>query len=253
MDSIETLLIPPFPKKHISAAHQHFSGMISESQGGRWEHAITKGGKFVEAILKALFVSVGKTPPPGRQFKAGAIIEQLAQLAANVADDTVRLTIPRACRFVYDIASNRGARHDPDEVDPNEMDGNAVVMMCAWIFAEMVRYAQKGAVDLKQAKELIEALVVRRYPLIEEVDGRLYFHHRKKTAPGVALLALAYRYPKRMPKDELLATIERHGFKKTNAWMAIRNIRQYVDEDDQVRLRLLAPGIKKAEEIMKRD
>jgi CheY-like chemotaxis protein len=47
----------------------------------------------------------------------------------NTLSDSVRLTIPRACRFIYEIASNRGARHDADEVAANEMDANAVTAL----------------------------------------------------------------------------------------------------------------------------
>jgi hypothetical protein len=249
---VEKLLTPKFSKKHVSAALEHFSGMVDKYQGGDWEPCIAKSGKFVEAVLKALFVHVGQTPPSGRQFKADPIITQLGQLAAGSFDDTIRLSIPRACRFVYDIASNRGARHDPDEVNPNEMDANAVVPTCAWMLAEMVRYSQKGVFDLTQAREAVDSLTVRKYPLFEEVDGRVYFYYSWKSAPDVAFLALSYRYPKRIAKADLIAIIKRHGFKKSNAQMAVVNIKKMVDDDGQGTLRLLAPGIKKAEQIKKR-
>jgi hypothetical protein len=61
------------------------------------------------------------------------------------------------CTFIYDIASNRGGRHDPGEVDPNEMDAAAVVANMSWVVAELIRYAQKGAVNLAEAKQLVES------------------------------------------------------------------------------------------------
>ncbi|MGD0651003.1 MAG: hypothetical protein ABSA97_07670 [Verrucomicrobiia bacterium] len=249
---IEKLLTPRFQKKHVSAALGHFSGMVERYQGGDWEPCIVKSGKFVEATVKALGLHAGLTFATGRKFSAGTVIDDLAKVPAGPIDDAIRLTIPRACRFVYDIASNRGARHDPQEVDPNEMDATVVVPNCAWILAEMVRYSQKGAVDLKQAKEMVDSLMVRKYPLIEEVDGRVYFHHKKKSAPDVALLALSYCYPNRMKEEDLIATIKRHRFKDTNARMAVTRIRKFTDDDGQGQLRLLAPGLKEAEEIMKR-
>jgi len=248
---IEALLIPKFPKKHASAALDHFSEMAGRFQGAEWEPCIAKAGKFVEAALKALGVHAGLTVPSGRKFSAGAVIDDLGRLPGTAGvDDTVRITIPRACRFAYDIASNRGARHDPDEVNPNEMDASAVVPTCSWILAEMIRYAQKGAVDPSQAKELVESLSARRYPLIEEVDGRVYFHRAKKSAPDVALLALSYHYPKRVRQSDLIETIRRHGFKNHNATVAVARIRKLVDDDGNGNLRLLAPGLKKAEELM---
>jgi|SRR5579863_1064272 len=230
-EQIQNLLTPKFPKKHFGAALDHFSGIVSKFQSGDWEPCVAKAGKFIEAVLKALWVHAGQTPAAGRQFKADAIITGLGNLPTGTLDDTVRLTIPRASRFVYDIASNRGARHDPDEVDPNEMDASAVVPVCAWILAEMIRYSQKGVVDTTQAQEIVESLSARRYPLIEEVDGRVYFHHAKKSAPDVALMALARRYPKRIHKDELTATVRRHRFTANNANVALQRIKKFVDDD----------------------
>jgi hypothetical protein len=249
---IENLLAPPFPKKHVTALMGHFGKMVEEFQNGEWEHALGKSGKFIEAVLKALFVHAGKTPPSGRGFKADFIINGLAQIPDGTAHDSIRLTIPRASRFVYDIASNRGGRHDPDEINPNEMDANSTVVTCSWILAEMIRVAQKGAVDTEGAKMLVDSLVEKRYPLIEEVDGRVYFHLKGKSAVDAALLALAYRYPNRMAKDQLVETVRRNGFKEKNAKVAVQRILKLVDDDGAGQLRLLGPGLKTAEELMKR-
>lgn len=248
--TIDNFLSPPFPKKHVSSLLKHFSKAVVDFQEGEWENCIAKSGKFIEAVLKALFIYAGQTLPTGRGFKADLIINGLAQLPATV-HDSIRLTIPRASRFVYDIASNRGGRHDADEIDPNEMDANAVMMTCSWILAEMIRLAQKGAVDLSQANALVESLVEKKYPLVENVDGRIYFHVPDKSAVDVALLALAYRYPKRMSKQELTETVKRNGFEEKNAKMAVQRISKFVDDDGAGQLRLLAPGLKKAELVMK--
>ena len=244
------LLQPKFAVRHVKSALNHFQAMTVEFQQGAWEEAIGKSGKFIEAVLKALHVHVGKTLPPARRFKAGNVINGLEQLAAGSFDDTIRLTIPRACRFNYDIASNRGARHDPDEVDPNEMDARTVVAASSWILAEMLRYAQKGAVDQTKARELVDALTERRYPLIEEVDGRVYFHLRKASARDIALLTLWHRHPGRMSRSDLVAAIVRHRFKVANANMAVSRLGGLVDEDDKDRLRLLQPGVRMAEQLV---
>jgi hypothetical protein len=252
LHGIENLLSPSFPKKHVTALLGHFATMVHEFQKGEWENTIAKSGKFIEAVLKALFVGAGQTLPGGRAFKADLVINGLAQLPATV-HDSIRLTIPRASRFVYDVASNRGGRHDPDEIDPNEMDANSAVTTCSWILGEMVRVAQKGAVNTAQAKAIVETLAEKRYPNLENVDGRLYFHLRKKSAVDVALLALAYRYPKRMSKQELFETVKRNGFKEKNAKVAVQRIAKLVDDDGTGQFRLLAPGLKAAEELMKND
>lgn len=74
---------------------------------------------------------------------------------------------------MFEVTSNRGGRHDPDEIDANEMDATAILGNCAWVLAEMVRYAQKAG-DLKHAKAVVDGLMKRRYPFIEEIDGHVY-------------------------------------------------------------------------------
>jgi len=139
-------------------------------------------------VLKALWVHTGNTLPPARQFKADSVINQLAN--QTTFDDSVRLTIPRACRFAYDIASNRGARHDPTEVDPNAMDAHAVVGVTSWILGELVRYAQKGSLRPDDVKDLVDGLTEKKYPLIEDVDGRTYLHVGGASGRDIAVLLL---------------------------------------------------------------
>src|SRR2546427_6333082 len=211
------LLQPTFAANHVRAALKHFQAMTTEFQQSAWEEAIGKGGKFVEAALKALYVHVGKALPPARKFKAGNVMDEIERLPSGSFDDSIRVTIPRACRFTYDIASNRGARHDPGEVDPNEMDARAVVAGTSWIMAEMLRYAQKGALDPARVRELVDGLTQRRYPLIEDVDGHVYFHVPRASARDVALLSLWHKHPGRITQDGLVAAVMRHGNKKADA------------------------------------
>lgn len=252
--AIRNLLVTgphPLPAKHVDSLLEHFRRAIDHFRVNEWEECAGRAGKFVEATLKAL-AQIAKVPAPtGRAFKVDAVVNLLRQLPAGAIDDAVRLVIPRCCTFIYEIASNRGGRHDPDEIDPNEMDATAAVGNSSWVLAELVRYAQKGAVDAKQASELVKALTERKYPLIENVEGRFYLHKQKKSAVDVALVALSTRHPARMSRAELVATVRRNGFTEKNARIAVSRITKVADEDDNEHLRLLAPGRRRAEQIMK--
>ena len=70
MSDLEQLLQPTFAAKHVKAALKQFQAMTTEFQQGAWEEAIGKGGKFVEAALKALYIHVGKTLPAARELHA---------------------------------------------------------------------------------------------------------------------------------------------------------------------------------------
>lgn len=250
MSDAISLLVPTFPAKHVKAALTHFTNAVNDFGQGDWEDGIGKTGKFVEAILKVVATHCEVPFESGRKFKADRVMNALGQLADGSYDDSLRLLIPRACRVIYDIASNRGARHDPDEIDPNSMDANVVMPVSAWILAEAIRYAQKGAVDPSQAKDLVESLVEKKYPVVEDVQGRIYLHAKKKSAVDVGLVILARRYPRRVSRDDLIAAIKRNGFTLENAKVAAGRVAKFVDDDETGQLRLLAPGLKRAEKII---
>lgn len=244
-DPVLDLLKAKLPARQATAALKHFRDAVLEYQKRDWDDATVKTGKFVEAVLKGLAAHVQLVLPKGRGFKVDVYINKLAQAPA---EDTVRLTIPRACRFVYEIASNRGARHDPDEVDPNEMDATAALNLSAWILAELLRYSQRGG-DVERTAALVASLTRRRYPFVEEVDGRVYFHVPGISARGVALLTLWHRYPSRVLKADLIAAVKRHRFTTNNANVAVSRLGPCVD-DDGGQLRLLIPGLREAERLI---
>jgi hypothetical protein len=245
---IETALSKVFDAKHVRAALNHYSELVSAIQKGDWEKGIGRAGKFTEAVVKALYVHVGQTVPPARQFKVGSILTHLKQLPVGSFPDNIRVTIPRACEFIYDVASNRGARHDPDEVDPNELDATAVASTCTWILAELVRFAEKG--KFQEAKELVAGLIQRRYPLIEDVDGRTYFHIPGLSGRQIALLTLWHRHPRRLTKAELVESLLRHHITAANANTAVSRVASVVDVDTAGGMRLLQPGIAEAEGLI---
>lgn len=245
--SLLDLLKNRFEEKHVTSLLRHYEAAVEDFQKTDWEDATAKTGKFTEAVLKALWVDVGETVPAGKLFKAGNIMDQLPH---KKGDDSVRLTIPRACRFVYEIASNRGARHDPNEIDPNEMDATVAIANCSWILSEMLRIAQKG-MDLARVQGIVDGLIRRRYPLIEEVEGRVYVSIKGLSARDIALLVLRHVYPGRLGRQQLFDTLERHQIKKSNANMAISRLAGTVDIDEKDRYRLLLPGVEAADALMK--
>ena len=66
----------------------------------------------------------------------------------------------------------------------------------------------------------------------------------------VGLVILARRYPRRVSRDELVEAIRRNGFTLANAQVAAGRIARLADDDGTRQLRLLAPGLRRAEEII---
>lgn len=238
--------------RNVDALVRHFQEAVDEYHQGHWEKSLAKAGKFLEAALKALLVAAGLPSQSGRQFKVDKAINDLGQVPPGAIDDAVRLTLPRCLRFVYDIASNRGGRHDPDEIDPNEMDATAALNACAWALAEMVRYAQRQK-DPTEAKLAVDGLMTRKYPFVENIDGHVYFDVKSgRSARELGLLVLWERHPRRMSRDELTAAIrrQRRNISTANARMAVQRLADVVDDDGQGNLRLRGAGLREADQVI---
>lgn len=249
-DDVGTLLTAQFPTQHTTAALKHHREAVNKYQAGDWEGSLLKGGKFVEAVMKALLTHGGLSVPPSRRFKVGGAVRSLGQLSSNV-DEVVRLLIPRACMFIYDIVSNRGTRHDPDQIDPNKMDASVVISVISWILAEMVRFAAQNTANTVEAVEIVEGLTEKKSPYFEEIEGRTYVNLGGLTPRELALLLLYVRYPRRISRRDLSAAIKRHGIRGSKVDVALTRLKDIVDDDDgEWRIRQI--GREEAERILSR-
>lgn len=250
---LENILGKEFDSNRVSKILRHFVDCEQNFESGNWELCLTKAGKFVEAIVKMLWIYCRKPLPPSRDFKAS----QYAQKIINEVDrttvphDEIRLQIPRGCVFLYDVTSNRGARHDAEEVNPNEMDATLAMAICSWILAELVRFSAKGALRPEQAKSLVDSVTRRRYPTFEEIDGRIYVHSSKyETSLECAILILYKLGSRRVDEDTLFDLLKRHGFKRQGfRW---DKLVPYIDVNSDGEVLLRATGREEAEKILNR-
>jgi hypothetical protein len=246
----QVILIRKFEAKHATAAIRYFVAASEKFIAEDWDGVALKTGKFVEAVTKALMIAGGKSVPQPRDFKAGNELRQLEQLDRALYSEIVRIVIPRACVFMYEVVNNRGGRHDAGVIDANAMDATALIPQMSWVLAEMVRYCSIGG-DTDAAMSLIEKLTNKVYPFFEDIDGRKYVNIDGVGAADVALLLLYAVYPKRISRQDLIDSIKRHGPKASAASMAVHRLKKLVDDDDgQLKLRGL--GRQKAEDLMKR-
>lgn len=228
---VADLLSISFSRKHVDAMLKHFQAGTKEYREGNWEGVGLKAGKFVEAATKCLMGHCGiALPTTARKFHAGPELKKLEPLAT--CSDTVRLVIPKACLFMYDIASNRGSRHDSEDIDANEMDARVLVPLMGWTVAEMVRFSNPANSDTSEAAAIIESFTQKIYPIFEEIDGRPYVNLNKASAPDIALLLLYFKYPHRINRQDLVEAVARHGHKKKAAEMAVHRLKNLVDDKD---------------------
>lgn len=245
---IEKILEKEFSAKHVKSTLSHFARAMQKYQQGDNENCIHALGKFCESNSKSLLTHCRLTIPTGRDFKVGNAIQNIKNTPKNSFHDSIRVTIPRAIEFVYDIASNRG-RHDPTEVNPNEIDASVAVAATKWILAEMIRVASKGKASLEEASDLIQGLAQKTFPIFEEIDGCTYVNTNSKlSAPDLALLLL-YKCQK-IEEEELIRFMLKHHHKRDAARMAIKRGLKGLVAEDSGKLSLRGNGRKKAEELM---
>ena len=251
---VETILETQFDKSKSKNLVKYFTALTQNLEQGKWEDSLVNAGKFVEVSIKIILIHVGQNLPANeKDFKVGSSIDKIRQLGAvNLKSYGLRLQIPRACSFIYDITSNRGGRHHSNEFDPNEMDASTVSTLCSWILAELVRFCASNNLSVDEAHKLVISITERRYPVFEEIEDRIYVDGTKhRSARQCALLILYRKYPNRTDKYDLYDLVEKNGYQRSNCRKAVDSIKQYIDETyDGIVLR--KRGLKEAEKILQK-
>lgn len=129
-----------------------------------------EGGRFSEAAFRLLQHDVGVPVTP-----IGKTLPKVDQLLIKLENsgsphDSVRLHIPRTLKLIYDIRNKRDAAHLQDGIDPNLQDATLVIGNIDWVMAELVRLHHDVSAD--QAQRIIEDLVRREVPAVQEIDGQ---------------------------------------------------------------------------------
>lgn len=151
-----------------------------------------EGGRFCEAAFRILEqVTTGAWTPIGKQIDTEKLIDKLRNLPSSAAPESVRLHIPRALRLVYDIRNKRDAAHLADGIDPNVQDATLVVSTINWILAEFLRLYHKVSAD--EAHKLVDDIVRRTVPIIQDFSGALKVLNPKLGASEYCLVLLYHR------------------------------------------------------------
>lgn len=151
-----------------------------------------EGGRFCEAAFRLLQqCTIGKFDPLGKQVDSDGLIKLLANIPAVQQPESVRLHIPRALRVVYDIRNKRDNAHLADGIDPNLQDASLVVAILDWVVAEFVRLYH--SVTPNEARSMVENIVTRKAPAVEDFDGFLKVLRTDLGASDFVLLLLYQR------------------------------------------------------------
>lgn len=161
-----------------------------------------EGGRFCEAAFRMLEqISTGRFTPIGKHLNTEQLINSLSIIASGSQPDAIRLHIPRALRLVYDIRNKRDAAHLADGIDPNLQDASLVINVLDWVLAELIRLHHSVSPD--EAAKLVDEIVTRVAPVVQDFDGFLKVLNPKLQASDHFLVLLYHRGAKGATPDEL--------------------------------------------------
>lgn len=163
-----------------------YEGLIQKHRALDAEAALTRAGKFVEHIFRALeFIRTGVAPT---EIKSPASTAKLLEADTSLPE-SIRILIPRiALAMVYDVRSKRGAVHVKD-IDPRGIDVDLAAKAASWIIAELIRLYH---VDDENAVQVeMTALTRATFPLLESIDGEDFVS--KNVPPRVEIQLLLGR------------------------------------------------------------
>jgi hypothetical protein len=162
--------------------------------------------------------------------------------------ESIRLLIPRICRFLYHIASDRGARHDITGFNPSWMDAQIATSSTSFLLAELVRLFHPGNLSADEAQRIADGLVQRKIPLVTAVfDVKRVLNPNLEYSDKVLLL-LYDSYPEPVSVNDLFKWIEHKNITDFK-----RKVLQKLHELKYLEYRntlciLLEPGLKYVEE-----
>lgn len=214
----------------------------------RWSPSELSGGKFCEVVYTIIdgMASGAFAPSPSKPrniVDSCRILENQTSLPRGL-----RILIPRILPALYEIRNNRGVGHVGGDVDPNYMDSNAVLSMCSWIMAELIRVHHN--LTTGQAQEIVDLLSERKIPVVWEGRGI-----KRVLDPNMALkdqiLVLTASCPSDPTLDELIiwtGTKNKAYFKKLTSKLHDERLIEFNKVNNTVTI--LPPGFNHVSTIL---
>jgi hypothetical protein len=244
LDKLRHALERKFPQDKVGEVFLHFNGLMKEARGDQWEWCIVEGGKFVEAVLKCFHYL--RTNDVVDIVRVDEEIRQLEQ--STSLSDFERMTIPRALRLIYEVRNKRGGAHN-SSFNPIQMDCVLVVAIAKWVMEELTRLYLTD--DAPMAQMIVESLLIREVPLIQEIDGDRLILIPDLSARVQLEIILWREHQQRWPIKDLAQWVHNHSIENIRTTLRAMKLKNLAHETEEG-WKLTTAGMKEAEEeIMK--
>jgi len=239
LDKLRAALSTKFPASKVDEVLDHYNILKRAARLDQYETCLVNGGKFVEAVLKCLhYLQTGREV---NSVKVDEIVRQLENVAG--LNDFERLTIPRILRAIYECRNKRGGAHN-SSFDPTKMDCAFVVAASNWVMEELARLYLTN--DPLAAQTLVENLLVKELPMVEEIDGDYVILESDLPARIQLELMLYHHYPQRCTVKDLIRWIHNHS--ANNVRTTLRNMkRKNLLHENEFGWKFTEAGVREAE------
>ncbi len=215
---------------------------------GDHQPTAVEGGRFAEAALRVIEHALFGKHTPFTKNLAQFNAQRLAQFeSATSPFDSLRIHVPRALYSVYAVRNKRDAAHLNDGISANLQDSTYVVGVLDWIVAEFVRIYHQ--VTPGEAQAIIDDLIEREVPIVEEIDGQSVLNRPSMRAADVVLVFLY-----REGKDKGLSVAELMEHMRAGDRSNLMKVVKRLDADGRVlihprtnRLHITSPGLRDVE------
>jgi hypothetical protein len=199
--AIDTPLVDQLLKTYTDLKSNYYLGKHKPSE--------LEGGHFAEVVIRILqFITTGTYTPLGQTLARFDTreLERYSNLPSETYCDSIRIHIPRAVFAMYGIRSRRGIGHVGGDINANLSDASFIVANCDWILAEILRLYYTSS--LEEAQKIVNTLVSRKVPLIQDFDGFLKVLDPALSVPRQVLVLLYQRGASGASKGELDQWVE---------------------------------------------
>jgi hypothetical protein len=228
--------IPPGLRDPLIAEYQTIVQNFLER---RWLPTELSGGRFAEivfTILQGHAAGTYATTPS----KPANFVSACRSLESNTqVPHSFQILIPRMLPALYDIRNNRSVGHVGGDVDPNHMDSVAVLSMCNWIMAELVRVFHN--LTVVEAQAVVELLAEIRIPVIW-TDGNIKRVLRPELKVNEQLLLLVATSVPHATTADLLKWLEKTNKHVMNTIRLLHKKRLLEYDAQSGTVRILPPG-----------
>lgn len=193
IDEITKILSSKIDSNIVNDMLKTYDGVQHVYFDGDYESTLSKSGKFVENVFRALnFLITNQILMEIKDGELNKIFSKLENSDGKIFSDIIRLVIPRVAMTTYTMRSKMGSEHVKPTV-PDFIDAKFVVSSCDWILSELLRSIHGR--DTIKIDTMIQNLKSNHAPKLNSFQVQLAQQIDKISIPELILIVLRTNSP----------------------------------------------------------